>query len=411
MAEVALRRNRDFVLLQAGQLLSTTGTQSATVAYPLLVLAVTGSPALAGLVTFARVLPGVLFGLLGGVAAGRFNRKLLMIVADAGRAGAVGVLVLAIATGRLAFWQIPVVAFVEGTCTAVQPGRGGRAALGRAGQPAAGGSRHPAGQDGHGQAGRAAAGRSAVRARPRPAVPGRRRFVPVLDALHGADPDTVARGPRARPGRPAHPARRRLAIPVAAPVPAHHHVPVRPDQLRRARGVPGHRGGRGTAGPLRRRDRRAAGRVQRLPAGRVARLRAGSPHAVHPGGHAARTVGMAGAAAVPGLAERLRPGGLGAAGGADHPDHRLGRGQPPPGDHPGPAGRPGGERPEQHRPRAQPVRCAHRRPAAQRPAGPPGHARAAAVALLLAGWGTLSPAIRHPPSLAEPSAARPRRVG
>ena len=50
MAEVPLRRNRDFLLLQAGQLLSATGSQSALVAYPLLVLAATGSPALAGLV-------------------------------------------------------------------------------------------------------------------------------------------------------------------------------------------------------------------------------------------------------------------------------------------------------------------------------------------------------------------------
>ena len=37
MAEVPLRRNRDFMLLQAGQLLSTAGTQTSSIAYPLLV--------------------------------------------------------------------------------------------------------------------------------------------------------------------------------------------------------------------------------------------------------------------------------------------------------------------------------------------------------------------------------------
>lgn len=38
---VPLRRNRDFVLLMAGRLLSTLGSQFTTIAYPLLVLALT----------------------------------------------------------------------------------------------------------------------------------------------------------------------------------------------------------------------------------------------------------------------------------------------------------------------------------------------------------------------------------
>jgi hypothetical protein len=43
-----LRRNRDFMLLQAAQLLSSGGSQMTAIAYPLLVLALTGSPAKAG---------------------------------------------------------------------------------------------------------------------------------------------------------------------------------------------------------------------------------------------------------------------------------------------------------------------------------------------------------------------------
>ncbi len=43
-----LRHNRDFMLLQGGQLLSTFGSSMSSVAYPLLVLAVTHSPAKAG---------------------------------------------------------------------------------------------------------------------------------------------------------------------------------------------------------------------------------------------------------------------------------------------------------------------------------------------------------------------------
>ena len=71
MNAVPLRRNRDFMFLQAGQLLSSAGTQSSSVAYPLLVLAVTHSSAQTGVVAFMRVLPFTLFALPAGVAADR----------------------------------------------------------------------------------------------------------------------------------------------------------------------------------------------------------------------------------------------------------------------------------------------------------------------------------------------------
>jgi MFS family permease len=119
MTEIPLRKNRDFLLLQAGQLLSTTGTQTAVIAYPLLVLTMTDSPALAGLVAFARVLPAVLFSLLAGVAADRFDRKLLLILSDTVRAVAVGSLVVAILLDALTVGQILVVACVEGSFAAL----------------------------------------------------------------------------------------------------------------------------------------------------------------------------------------------------------------------------------------------------------------------------------------------------
>src|SRR4051812_30860373 len=85
---------RDFWLLQAGQLLSEAGTQSTAIAYPLLVLAVTGSPSKAGIVTFARVLPQALFGLLAGAVADRYDRRRGMITARLGRAAAISGLAL-----------------------------------------------------------------------------------------------------------------------------------------------------------------------------------------------------------------------------------------------------------------------------------------------------------------------------
>ena len=114
-ATVPLRRNREFLLLQAGQLGSTVGSSSAAMAYPLVVLATTDSPLLAGTVVVARILPGVLFGLLGGVAADRYDRKFLMITSDVARAVAVGSLAVAILVDRLTFGHIVAVAVVEGS--------------------------------------------------------------------------------------------------------------------------------------------------------------------------------------------------------------------------------------------------------------------------------------------------------
>jgi predicted MFS family arabinose efflux permease len=110
-----LRKNRDFVLLQVGQTLSTIGSESTGIAYPLLVLAVTHSPVEAGVVGFARVLPWGLFGFLAGVATDRFKRKRMMIVSDIVRAGAVTSIVVAVSLHRLTFAQIAIVAFVEGS--------------------------------------------------------------------------------------------------------------------------------------------------------------------------------------------------------------------------------------------------------------------------------------------------------
>jgi MFS family permease len=118
MSRVPLSRNRDFRLLQAGRFLSGAGSEATTIAYPLLVLAVTDSPTRAGIAAFARLLPSAAFALLAGVVADRWSRKRLMIGADLVRGLAVAGLGAAIVLDRLAFWQIVVVAFVEGTGSA-----------------------------------------------------------------------------------------------------------------------------------------------------------------------------------------------------------------------------------------------------------------------------------------------------
>lgn len=119
MTAVPLRRNRDFVLLQSGLLLSSAGSQMTAIAYPLLVLALTGSAAKAGIVAFVRLFAMAAFALPAGLAADHWQRRRLMIGAHALRALAIGALGVLIVFDEVVFWVVPVVAFVEGAGAAL----------------------------------------------------------------------------------------------------------------------------------------------------------------------------------------------------------------------------------------------------------------------------------------------------
>jgi len=108
-----LWRNRDFVLLQAGQTLAAAGSSAANIAYPLLVLAITHSPSKAGIVGFAQLLPGLIVSPLAGVAADHFDRKRLMIASDILRASAYAALTALIFTSHVQFWMVALVAFTD----------------------------------------------------------------------------------------------------------------------------------------------------------------------------------------------------------------------------------------------------------------------------------------------------------
>ncbi|MDG4769944.1 MFS transporter [Solwaraspora sp. WMMD792] len=112
---VPLWRNRDFLLLWSGQVVSTLGTRISGLAYPLLVLAVTGSPAQAGLVAAAQATPFLIWFLPAGALVDRWPRKRIMLAADAGRAVALASVAVAVALGRITIGHLIVVAFVEGT--------------------------------------------------------------------------------------------------------------------------------------------------------------------------------------------------------------------------------------------------------------------------------------------------------
>ncbi|GAC1505262.1 MAG: MFS transporter [Candidatus Dormibacteraceae bacterium] len=107
--------NRDFQLLWSGQAVSVLGSRVSGIAYPLLVLAITHSPATAGLAGFLGTLPYILFQLPAGAVVDRVNRRRLMIGCDVGRLLALASIPLADLLGTLTVVQIIVVAFVEGS--------------------------------------------------------------------------------------------------------------------------------------------------------------------------------------------------------------------------------------------------------------------------------------------------------
>jgi MFS family permease len=113
-----LWRNRDFTLLWSSQVVSTVGTRVTSVAYPLLVLLLTGSPAVAGVVGFAQTLPFLLLYLPGGAWVDRWDRRRTMVVCEIGRMVALGSIALTAVVGGIHAVTIPqlvAVAFVEGS--------------------------------------------------------------------------------------------------------------------------------------------------------------------------------------------------------------------------------------------------------------------------------------------------------
>jgi len=115
----SLRRNRDFQLLWVGQAVSALGARASTIAYPLLVLALTGSPADAGLVGFAATIPYLAIQLPAGVLVDRIDRRRAMIACDAGRMLALAGVAAAVVAGHASIALIASAALVEGCLTVV----------------------------------------------------------------------------------------------------------------------------------------------------------------------------------------------------------------------------------------------------------------------------------------------------
>jgi MFS family permease len=80
---LATLRQRDFALLWSGDVISTVGDWVLIVGLPIYILILTHSVLATGGMMIAGRLPNILFGSLAGVFVDRWNRKRVMVVADA----------------------------------------------------------------------------------------------------------------------------------------------------------------------------------------------------------------------------------------------------------------------------------------------------------------------------------------
>jgi MFS family permease len=113
----SLWRNRDFNLMWGSQCLSELGSSMTNLAYPLLVLALTGSAVLAGAVGTVSMAVKTVVRLPAGVLVDRVDRRRLMLGCDAIRLAAFVVLGVAVLAGHAGLALILVVVLVESVCT------------------------------------------------------------------------------------------------------------------------------------------------------------------------------------------------------------------------------------------------------------------------------------------------------
>jgi len=111
-------RDGNYLRYRAARFTSVLGSRLSGIAYPLLVLHMTGSPAKAGLLGSVWVIAQAGFRLPAGHLTDRFDRRAVMIAMDVLRLAAVGSIPLAAWQWRLTFYQLLVVAVIEGAATA-----------------------------------------------------------------------------------------------------------------------------------------------------------------------------------------------------------------------------------------------------------------------------------------------------
>ena len=105
----AVFRNRSFVFLWTGQLISTIGDALTSLAAGIIVFQVTHSILNVGVMLMVSSIPTLIFGLVAGVFVDRYDRKSIMVVSVVLQAGLVAAIPLSLALTNSIFWLYVIV--------------------------------------------------------------------------------------------------------------------------------------------------------------------------------------------------------------------------------------------------------------------------------------------------------------
>ncbi|MFF3671268.1 MFS transporter [Microtetraspora malaysiensis] len=109
-----LSRNRRYAILWSGQFLSELGNEINFIAFPLLILAMSGSALEAGLASSVVAAGHMLANLPAGVIADRWDRRRTLLICQGGRALAMASVAVALWLGAYSFPHILAVALIDG---------------------------------------------------------------------------------------------------------------------------------------------------------------------------------------------------------------------------------------------------------------------------------------------------------
>ena len=112
--------SRNYRLFSVGQLVSLSGTACQVIALSWVVYRLTDSAVALSTVTAITMLPMLLAGPWGGLLADRFDKRLVLISANAGLAAVAALLAAVTLLGTVQLWQLYVLAFLSGLGSAVE---------------------------------------------------------------------------------------------------------------------------------------------------------------------------------------------------------------------------------------------------------------------------------------------------
>jgi MFS family permease len=114
LARIDAGLGRGFWTLFSASFLANLADGIFQIALPLLAVSLTRDPGLVAGVTFASRLPWLVFALIAGALADRFDRRRTMVLVDAARALLLGGLAVAVLGGLASIWLLYLIAFVLG---------------------------------------------------------------------------------------------------------------------------------------------------------------------------------------------------------------------------------------------------------------------------------------------------------